>query len=81
MTTPDKETALLAIPKICVDKLIALYHASLFAGHQGIVKMYLTMKEKFFIPSLMHYLRSFIKGCHICQLAGSDKPPLMSLHD
>ena len=32
-TTPDKETALLVVPKICVDKIIALYHASLFAGH------------------------------------------------
>ena len=72
---PDKETALLAIPEICVDKIIVLYHASLFAGHQGIIKMYLMMKDKFFIPSLMHYLRSFIKGCHICQLAISDKPP------
>ena len=65
VTTPVKETAPLAIPKICVDKIIALYHASLFAGHQGVVKMYLTMKDKIFIPSLMHYLRSFIKGCHI----------------
>ena len=49
VTTPVKETALLAIPKICVDKIIALYHTSLFAGHQGVVKMYLTMKDKFFI--------------------------------
>ena len=61
VTTPDKEAAVLAIPKICVDKIIALYHTSLFAGHQGGVKMYLTMKDKFFIPNLMHYLRSFIK--------------------
>ena len=61
VTTPDKEIALLAIPEICVDKIIALYHASLFAGHQGVVKTYLTMKDKFFIPSLMHYLRSFYK--------------------
>ena len=61
VTTPDKETALLAIPEICVDKIIALYHASLFAGHQGVVKMYLMMKDKFFILNLMHYLRSFIK--------------------
>ena len=76
---PDKETALLAIPKICADKIIALYHASLFAGHQGIVKTYLTMKDKFFIPNLMHYLRSFIKGCHICQLARTDKPPIRQL--
>ena len=63
--TPDKEAAALAIPEICIDKIIALYHTSPFAGHQGIVKTYLTMKDKFFIPNFMHYLRSFIKGCHI----------------
>ena len=38
VTMPDKEAALLAIPEICVDKIIALYHASLFAGHQGVVE-------------------------------------------
>ena len=70
---------LLAIPQICVDKIIALYHASLFIGHQVVVKMYLTMKDKFIIPGLMHYLRSFIKGCHICQLARPDKPPMRQL--
>ena len=58
--TPDKEAAILAIPKIWVDKIIALYHTSLFTGHQGIVKMYLSMKDKFFIPNLMQYLGSFI---------------------
>ena len=79
VTTPDKEAAILAIPEICVDKIIALYHASLFAGHQGVVKAYLTMKENFFIPNLMHYLRSFIKGCHVCQLSRSDKPPTRQL--
>ena len=61
VTTPDKEAAVLAIPEVCVDKIITLYHTSLFAGHQGVVKTYLTMKDKFFIPNLMHYLRSFIK--------------------
>ena len=79
VTMADKETALLAIPEICVDKIIALYHMSLFAGHQAVVKTYLTMKDKFFIPNLMHYLRSFIKGCHICQLARSDKPAVRQL--
>ena len=50
VTTPDKETALLTIPEICVNKIIALYHVGLFAGHQGVVKMYLTMKDTFFHP-------------------------------
>ena len=79
VTTPDKEAAILAIPEICVDKIITLYHTSLFTGHQGVVKTYLTMKDKFFIPNLMHYLRSFIKGCHVCQLSRSNKPPTRQL--
>ena len=76
---PDKESAVLAIPEICMDKIIALYDTSLFTGYQGVVKMYLTMGDKFFIPNLMHYLRSFIKGCHICQLSRSDKLPTRQL--
>ena len=77
--TPDKEAVVLAIPETCVDKIIVLYHTSLFAGHQGVVKTYLAMKDKFFIPNLMHYLRSFIKGCHVCQLSRSNKPPTTQL--
>ena len=78
--TPDKEAAVLVIPEICIDKIITLYHTSLFAGHQGVVKTYLTMKDKFFILNLMHYLRSFIKGCHIYQLSRqTDKLPTRQL--
>ena len=61
------------------DKIITLYHASLFAGHQGVIKTYLTISDKFFIPNLMHYLRSFLKACHVCQLARNDKPPTRQL--
>ena len=46
--TPDKEAAVLAIPEVCIDKIIVLYHTSLFTGHHGVVKTYLTMKDKFF---------------------------------
>ena len=71
----EKEKAILAIPEVCVDQIIALYHSSLFAGHQGFNKTYLTISDKFIIPDLMHYLRSYIKGCHICQLSNKDKIP------
>ena len=40
VTIPDKEKALLAIPEICADKIIELYHTSLFMGHQGVIKTY-----------------------------------------
>ena len=67
VTTPEKEMALLAIPEICTDKTVTLYHSSLFTGHQSVINAYLTIRDKFFIPSLIHYLRLYITGCHICQ--------------
>ena len=77
--TPEKETAVLAIPEICTDSIIALYHSSLFAGHQGVIKTYLTINDKFFIPNLIHYLQSYVKGCHICQLTRNEKLPSRQL--
>ena len=70
----EKETAVLAIPETCADKIITLYHKSLFTGHQGIIKTYLMIGDKFFIPNLIHYLRSYIKDCHTCQLSRNEKP-------
>ena len=77
--SPEKGTAVLAIPEMCMDKIITLYHKSLFAGHQGVIKTYLTISDKFFVPNLIHYLRSYIKGCHICQLSCNEKPPTRHL--
>ena len=73
VTIPEKETTLLAIAEMHAGMIITLYHSSLFARHQGVIKIYLTIVDKFFIPDLMHYLHSYIKGCHICQLTRKDK--------
>ena len=75
----EKESGVLAIPETCADKIITLYHKSLFAGCQGVIKTYLTISDKFFIPNLIHSLRSYIEGCHLCQLSCNDKPPLRQL--
>ena len=45
--SPEKEMAALAIPEMCRDKIITLYHKSLFAGHQGVIKTYLTISDTF----------------------------------
>ena len=55
-------------------KIITMYHLSLLPGHQGVIKTCLTISNKFFIPNLIHYLQSYIKGCHICQLMCNEKP-------
>ena len=79
ITVPNKEKTLLAILENCVDKIIELYHSSLFVGHQGVIKTYLTISNKFFIPHPMHYLRSFLSTCHTCQLFRNYKPPSSQL--
>ena len=43
----EKETAVLAVPEECINKIITLYHTNLFAGHQGVIKTYLTISDKF----------------------------------
>ena len=43
------------------------------------IKTYLPISDKFFIPNLMHYLRSFLSACHICHLFRNDKPPSKQL--
>ena len=79
ITTPEKETELLVIPQIQAHKIITLYHSSLFAGYQGVIKTYLTIGDKFFIPVLINHMRSYIKGCDICQLSRNEKPPVRQL--
>ena len=69
VTTPEKETALLAILETCANKIITLYLSSSFAGHQGVIKKYLTIEDKFFIPELIHYLQSYIKRMSYLSIA------------
>ena len=45
VTTPERERVILAVPEVCADKIIMLYHTSLFAGHQGVIKAYLTIND------------------------------------
>ena len=46
--TSEKESVVLVVPETCPDKIITLYHCSLFAGHQGIIKTYLIISNKFY---------------------------------
>ena len=43
ITIPEKGTAFLTIPEICADKIITLYHSSLFVGNQDVIKIYMTI--------------------------------------
>ena len=62
ITTPEKGTALLAIPENCADKIITLYHMKVCLQDTKVfLKLTLQSTISFFIPNLIHYLRSVHK--------------------
>ena len=61
-TIPGKEAPLLAIPETCVDKIITLYHSNLFAGHQEVIKTYLTINDRCFYSKFDALFKIIYKG-------------------
>ena len=64
----------MALPENCTDRVIAFCHSGLFGGHQGVIKTYLAMNEKIFMPDLIHLLMAYVKRHLIFQLHRNEKP-------
>ena len=61
----DEVKPLLCIPTSKIDKLLDYYHTSVSGCHTGIIKCYLTISDRFYIPNLAHHIRAHITGCHV----------------
>ena len=58
----------LCIPTSKVHIWLNAYHSSILGGHTGITKCYHTISQRFYCPNLAENLRTYITGCHVCQL-------------
>ena len=58
----------LCIPTSKVHIFLDTYHSSLIGGHSGITKCCQTISQRFYCPNLAENLRTYITGCHICQM-------------
>ena len=72
ITIPEKANSFVSHTRNMCSQNNCTLSLGLFAGHQSVF-------NKFFIPNLVHYLQSYIKGCHSCQLACNEKPPMRQL--
>ena len=61
-----EQSLLLLIPESYVATILYQYHDSLLAGHQGVTRMYLTLKEKFYAHNLFNSIRKYVQSCHTC---------------
>ena len=77
--TPDKETVVLAIPETCRQHNCFISF-KFIAGHQGVVKTYLTISDKFFIPNFNTLPEIIHKRAVIfVNLIENEKPPSRQL--
>ena len=66
---------MLGVPESYADCILDLYPSALFGAHQGFLRRFKKIKQKYFIPHLMHYIRSVLKECQICQLHKVEPAP------
>ena len=64
----DEYTTVLCIPTSKVDMILEQYHASFKGSHTGITKCYMMINQRYYISNLAHQIRTYITGCHVCQL-------------
>ena len=64
---PNKSTVVLCIPERYVPTILYLYHDIEIAGHQGVIKMYNTIRQKYHFPNMFECIRKYILCCHDCQ--------------
>jgi len=65
----------LCVPQKYLPTLLYHYHDTLLAGHQGVIRMYLTLRNKFYAPYLCQNIRTYLSACYTCQVRAA--PPEM----
>ena len=57
----------IALPQVLVPQILSLYHDSLLACHQGIVRVSQTIKRDFYFPRLHQQVYDYVRTCTTCQ--------------
>jgi hypothetical protein len=63
----------LCIPKLYVIPILDHFHATQLGAHQGITKLYLTVKQYFWIQNLYMFCQKYVQSCLTCQRMNYDK--------
>ena len=65
----DKEepSLVLCIPEKFIPTVLYQYHTPLLAGHPGVIKLYDTIKQRYYFPGMFNLEREFVECCLECQ--------------
>ena len=71
---------LLVIPESYVPTILYQYHDSLLTEYQGVNRMYLTLKDKFYANNLFNSIRKYVQSCHTCHIRSAKEPGYKDYH-
>ena len=57
----------LCIPEKYIPTVLYQYHTPLLAGHPGLIKLYDTIKQRYYFPGMFNLVREFVEYCLECQ--------------
>ena len=57
----------LCIPEKYIPTVLYQYHTPLLAGHPGAIKLYDTIKQRYYFPGMFNLVREFVECCLECQ--------------
>ena len=57
----------LCIPEKYIPTALYQYHTPLLAGHPGVIKLYDTIKQRYYFPGMFNLVREFVECCLECQ--------------
>ena len=53
----------LCIPEKYIPTVLYQYHTPLLAGHPGVIKLYDTIKQRYYFPGMFNLVREFVECC------------------
>ena len=57
----------LCIPEKYIPTVLYQYHTPLLAGHPGVIRLYDTIKQRYYFPGMFNLVREFVECCLECQ--------------
>ena len=63
-----KPSLVLCVPERYLPTVFHQYHDSILAGHPGIVKMYETLKQKYYFPGMINLIHQHVKSLEATRL-------------
>ena len=57
----------LCIPEKYIPTVLYQYHTPLLAGHPGVIKLYDSIKQRYYFPGMFNLVREFVECCLECQ--------------